>query len=327
MIMAVKKDMTQNADEEEQNPTHDEGYKGILSHNEVFLHFLRKYFASAAWTANISDDELERIDKSFITKEYRKMDSDVIYKLKINNTDVYFYVLLELQSRVDFTMPFRLLRYMVELLNYIFKNTDEKVRERKDFRLPAVVPIVLYNGKWNWTAAKTYREYTKDYGAFGSNIIDFRYLLFDLNRTDEEIIEPVENPLDAVFVVEKLRIRKKLTSDNFAEWWWAKDVAGLPKNDRDMLIDWMEQIYYGGNMPPDLKKMLQHNIKKGDIVKMKSLVEVWKADARRVGVLEGMSEGEKRKALEIARTMRAEGMDVDTVARLTGLTVDDILRL
>ena len=44
-----------------------------------------------------------------------------------------FYVLQELQSSVDFTIPFRLLRYMVELLNDVFKNTDEKVRERKDF--------------------------------------------------------------------------------------------------------------------------------------------------------------------------------------------------
>jgi len=72
---------------------------------------------------------------------------------------------------------------------------------------------------------------------------------------------------------------------------------------------------------------------------MKSLADVWKADARRqgrlegrregvlVGEREGMSKGEKRKALAIARTMRAEGMDVDTVARLTDLTVDDVLRL
>jgi len=30
---------------------------------------------------------------------------------------------------------------------------------------------------------------------------------------------------------------------------------------------------------------------------------------------------------EIARKMRAEGIDVDTVARLTDLTVDDVLQL
>ena len=36
---------------------------------------------------------------------------------------------------------------------------------------------------------------------------------------------------------------------------------------------------------------------------------------------------ENKKALEIAKTMKADGMDVDTISRLTGLTVDDVLRL
>ena len=35
----------------------------------------------------------------------------------------------------------------------------------------------------------------------------------------------------------------------------------------------------------------------------------------------------RQNSIEIAKTMRAEGMDVDTVARITKLTVDDILRL
>jgi predicted transposase YdaD len=42
---------------------------------------------------------------------------------------------------------------------------------------------------------------------------------------------------------------------------------------------------------------------------------------------EGERKGERQKALEIARAMRAEGIDVDTVVRLTGLMVDDVLRL
>jgi predicted transposase/invertase (TIGR01784 family) len=37
--------------------------------------------------------------------------------------------------------------------------------------------------------------------------------------------------------------------------------------------------------------------------------------------------GVARGRTEVAKTMRAEGMDINTVARLTGLTVDDILRL
>jgi hypothetical protein len=35
----------------------------------------------------------------------------------------------------------------------------------------------------------------------------------------------------------------------------------------------------------------------------------------------------KKRSLEIARKLRAEGIDVDTVARSTDLTVDEVLQL
>ncbi|MDR2693540.1 MAG: Rpn family recombination-promoting nuclease/putative transposase, partial [Chitinispirillales bacterium] len=205
MAATTDEPQSQDADGGEQNQKHDEGYKSILSDIANFLHLLRKYFRNTPWIAELLSGDIEavRIDKSYITKEYRRVDSDLIYKLRKGGTDIYFYVLLELQSTVDYTMPFRLLRYMVELLNDIFQNTDKTVRERKDFRLPAIVPIVLYDGDNRWTAVRTYREYTEDYDIFGDNIINFKYLLLDLNRTDDEAILPVVKLLDAVFSLAK----------------------------------------------------------------------------------------------------------------------------
>jgi predicted transposase/invertase (TIGR01784 family) len=42
---------------------------------------------------------------------------------------------------------------------------------------------------------------------------------------------------------------------------------------------------------------------------------------------EGVEEGMEKKAIKIAEKMKDEGMDVSTIARLTGLAIDDILRL
>jgi predicted transposase/invertase (TIGR01784 family) len=63
-----------------------------------------------------------------------------------------------------------------------------------------------------------------------------------------------------------------------------------------------------------------------------SLLEEWNLDdalavAKRDGEELGMREGKKQKALEIARNLRANGMGVNEIAELTGLTVDDVLRL
>jgi len=54
-------------------------------------------------------------------------------------------------------------------------------------------------------------------------------------------------------------------------------------------------------------------------------------DARNEGVLvgerKGKNDGKREKALEIAARLRKEGVDVDTIARATGLTVDEILQM
>ena len=47
-------------------------------------------------------------------------------------------------------------------------------------------------------------------------------------------------------------------------------------------------------------------------------------DATKRGMEKGMAEGEKNKTIEIARSMLAAGMDTHTIAKITGLSVEDI---
>jgi predicted transposase/invertase (TIGR01784 family) len=310
-------DNTQNA--EEQNQKHDAGYKKILSSKENFLRFIERY-VHEPWTADISRDDVELVNKSFVTDEYRLLDSDVIYKLKIGNSDVYFYFLIELQSRVDFTMPFRLLKYMVALLDEIFQNTPEDVRTRKGFKLPAVVPIILYNGDDNWTQVRRFSGYTKNAEIFGDCIIDFRYLLFDLKRTDDSALSSPEQLLDAVFSFDKERLMDEdgILPEELSEW-WEKKTKKLSENDKFTLFGWILHILCKGIVTEGINEIFENSIKKGDKSTMKHSLEVL-ADRME-------DKAKKKRSFEIARKMRAEGIDVDTVARLTDLTVDDILRL
>lgn len=36
--------------------------------------------------------------------------------------------------------------YMTEICRYELSNTDENLKKKKEYRLPAIIPIVLYNG-------------------------------------------------------------------------------------------------------------------------------------------------------------------------------------
>ena len=77
-------------------------------------------------------------------------------------------------------MPMSLLFYMVEVWMDILKNETKADRRRKDFKLSAVVPIVLYNGKNKWTAKTSFKEILDGYELFEDNVLDFNYILFDI---------------------------------------------------------------------------------------------------------------------------------------------------
>jgi len=304
-----------------QNLKHDESLKSILATGEAIAHFLTKYIAQK-WAAYVSANKLVRVDTSFITGEFRHIDSDLIYKLQIGDSDVYFYILLELQSTVDFSMPFRLLRYMVALLDDIFKNKDETVRERKDYRVPAIVPIVLYNGYDNWTAVRSFREYTENHELFGNNIIDFEYLLFDLKRTDESVILPITNVLDAFLSLDKLRLEKKFSPEEFAKW-WVKQAPQLSEDDKKTLRNWIVHVIYKGKLSPKELQTLTESLTKGDTDTMTHGLAAWRDEM----IAEATLDATHKEDVKIAEALKARGMDIHEIAEITGLTVDEIIVL
>jgi hypothetical protein len=77
---------------------------------------------------------------------------------------------MELQSTVDFQAPYRLLLYQVEIWRDMISNILKTNLRRKSFRLPAIVPIVLYSGSRRWTASRNFREYTNNQGLLGKII-------------------------------------------------------------------------------------------------------------------------------------------------------------
>ena len=64
-----------------------------------------------------------------------------MYKATIGNAEVIFYIILEFQSSVDYSMPIRLFLYMSEIWREVLKNTEKSDVKRKDFKLPAISVI------------------------------------------------------------------------------------------------------------------------------------------------------------------------------------------
>ncbi|MCI2202514.1 Rpn family recombination-promoting nuclease/putative transposase [Clostridium sp.] len=283
---------------------HDVGYKYIFSHKETFLELLHG-FVKKDWVNLIKSEDLMLIDKSYILEDFSEEESDIVYRVNVQGQDVIFYILLEFQSTVDYRMPMRLLFYIVEIWREILKNTPRNDRRKKDFKLPSIIPMVLYNGKNTWTAYRNFKDVLSGSKLFEENVVDFRYMLFDIYRYDERYLENMANMVSTVFLLDKeisredlirrLRLTayvlKKITPEQFDILkTWLKGIM-RPRLDSESKIKIEEILEKSGqeevdSMVSNLGKTIDNIIREGK----KTGLEEGRKQGRKEGRKEGKSE-------------------------------------
>ena len=90
----------------------------------------------------------------------------------------------------------------------------------------------------------------------------------------------------------------------------------------------VEKTLVSDALKEGMEKGLAEGMEKGMEKGMKKGMEKGMAEGRAEGLVEGQAkgraEGERNKQIEIARKMKQAGMDAETIARLTGLALDEI---
>ena len=302
------------------NP-HDKGYKQLLANKKTFLELIRT-FVQEEWVNEIDEDRLILVDKSYVLEDFSEKEADVVYRLRMKERDVIFYVLLELQSTVDFLMPFRLLQYMVQIWRETYNNTPKEERERKGFRLPAIVPAVLYNGENNWSAKMNFREMLADHEKFGKRVLDFSYILFDVNRYKDQELYEIANLISSVFYLDQtmshkelirrlrksIRVLSKLTPDEFRQFVvWLKNVikprmSGQLQKEVDRIMEEANQL--------EVEFM---------IMNLEITLDEMQQQAKKDGVDEGK--------MEVARVALRKGFTIDDIVEITGLDKNIVQKL
>ena len=132
------------SDSEITNDPRDTRLSELFGNKEAFISFLRDC-VKPEWIDDLDDGSLRRSPKQYVLQDFKKKAADVVYEATLKNgkEKIIFIVLQENQSRVDYRMPYRLLLYIVEILRDYYNHADTKERKRKNFKFPAVVPIVF----------------------------------------------------------------------------------------------------------------------------------------------------------------------------------------
>ena len=128
-------------------------------------------------------------------------------------------------------MPFRLLEYEVAIIR---SAVDKSKIKNKSYKIPLVMPIVLYTGKQKWNANK-YLEKSQE-KIQGLNIKIGNYSLVDVNNyTENELLE------DNTFISKMMLIEKSKNTEEIAET-LEKIINRIQKEDKELLKSIIEII-------------------------------------------------------------------------------------
>ena len=151
---------------------HDKIFKDILQDKREMSKFISHFTKY-----KVKAEELELYNVNYITKEFKYSQADVVYKRK--GKEIYY--LVEHQTKVDYSMSYRILNYCIEIIRSVVKS---KELNKVSYRYPIVVPIVLYTGNQKWEASTSF--YESQVEEIDEKIIDVKYKLIDVNKYETE---------------------------------------------------------------------------------------------------------------------------------------------
>lgn len=284
---------------------HDSGYKKLFSNHE-FVRQLLTGFVNEEWINSIEYNTLERIDKSFISDEFSERESDLIYKVKFKGQDIYIFLLLEFQSTVDRFMSLRMLRYITELYEDLVKNQKLKT-------LPAVFPVMLYNGEKRWTAPEELSNLIEN-SVPEKYIPRFRYYKIAENEFKKDFLKSIKNVVGALFYTENCSGEELQQEIDI--------IVELLKTEKpdeiSLFIKWFKYMFQ------ERKELIEEvkGIEEVNTMLRTSLKKYSKKIAKEAEI-----EGYQKGKLETARNLLKEKMTVKKISEITGLPVKDIENL
>ena len=292
---------------------HDSGYKKLFSNQTIFRQLLTT-FVKEDWVNDLDFESCQTIDKSFISEHYKETESDLLYKVGLKAREIYIYILIEFQSTVDDFMALRVLNYITNFyMDYLTSNKGVK-------KLPAVFPIVLYNGERRWTAPVNLKNLIEENPSLDQFSLDFQYFLIAENQYSKEALLTIRNIVSTLFLAESHYDIDLLETEliNLFE-------AEADKQAVSLLLNWFKQLATHGRIDSsDYRSLEQVYLTQEEVKTM--LVTALKKERKEIfekGKMEGKTEGK----IEVAKGMLSKGMQISLIAEITALPKEQIEQL
>ena len=348
-------DNRQTTKEENSRNRYDKAYKALLRNPEAFCQFMRS-LVKEDLAQNLRPDQLQAVNRSFVSSNNKQTDSDLIYKVALTpEQDIYFYILMELQSSVDDKMPLRMLEYVTQLYRVSAEQVGLKTASKK---LPAIFPIVFYNGDKTWRQSPQIADMIDGAHVPSQFIPEMEYLLIDLSQFTDTDLEQMDGLVAAITYAENHGKSAEFASllaelgqyiqrllpqqvGVFKRWFngvyksrlspeqldqLAAELEPQENRSKNMLIDtidrWKEEQQLIG-----LKRGEELGMRKGEELGLKRGEELGLKRGEELGLRRGEELGLRRGSIKSARNMLAGGLSIAQIVQFTGLSQEEVQQL
>ncbi|BCS82115.1 Rpn family recombination-promoting nuclease/putative transposase [Anaerocellum diazotrophicum] len=301
---------------------HDSTFK-LLFENPKDIYLLLSKIINYSWANEIRESSIEIKKTNYITKEFSQVEADVVAKARLKDRDVYFYILIENQSTVAKDMPERLLRYMISIWAEEIRNGVEK--------LPAIIPIVVYNG-----LDRRWEVSTDIIGAFDIFKNDiFKYKVVDIAQIDvknylqeEDVLTPI------IFYLEQVRNDSNELVRRLQEI--EQSLKKLSFNNIERFLLWSQYVIrprLGNEQKKEYDKLVRKVRQEGVelmgefVSNVARLLDETKTKEFLAGVQQGIQQGIQQERIETAKRMIQLGISYDVISKATNLSTEEIEKI
>ena len=266
---------------------------------------------------NIKEIELEKYNSSFITINLKNREADIIYKLKEKN----IFFLIEHQTKIDYSMPFRILEYQIEIIRSAINGNNIN---KKEYKIPLIIPIVLYTGKTKWNV-ETYIQNIQETLSEYKGIELGKFHLVDINDYSNDELLKEDTIFTKIMLAEKAKNKLDLLNIiklSYNEINKKNNSKIYNKEQKDRYNSIMYEIVKNKIGNEEAKEFFENLKIKGGEGNMFAVYETIDNENRSY-----YEKGARQNTREITKKMLENKIDIKIIMNVTGLKEEEILKI